>query len=65
MTIDYAGNVSINNALTVGGALTIAGNSIQNFLFNNLGGNHGDITDFNGITSFGYKFIQGNTNICF
>ncbi len=27
-----------------------------------MGGNHDDLTDFNGVTDFGYKYIQGSTN---
>lgn len=42
--------------------VSLFGNLIYNYLFNNTGGNHGDITDFNNVTHFGYKFIQGNTN---
>ena len=31
-------------------------------MFNNTGGNHGDVNDFNNISSFGFKFVQGTTN---
>jgi hypothetical protein len=33
--------------------LKIADNLICNYLFNNTGGNHGDITDFNAVSHFG------------
>jgi hypothetical protein len=31
-------------------------------LFNNMGQNHSTQTDFNSITNFGFRYVQGNTN---
>jgi hypothetical protein len=56
MRIDTNGNVSLTGNLSVQSQL------IYNYLFNNTGGIHGDITNFDNITHFGYKFINGLTN---
>ena len=53
--LNYNGSVNIGN-------LQIAGYDSHYYLFNNTGGTHGDITDFNNITTFGYKFVQATTN---
>ena len=62
----YAGGTEYlkisNTAVNVNTSLTIGNQQIYNYLFNNLGANHGDITNFNSVSTFGYKFIQGNTN---
>ena len=42
--------------------LSVFGNQIYNYLFNNTGGNHGDLNNFDNVSHFGYKFIQGNVN---
>ena len=42
--------------------LSLFGNLIYNYLFNNTGGNHGDLNNFDNVSHFGYKFIQGNVN---
>ena len=44
------------------GVLSILGQSIFNYLFNNTGANHGDISNFDSVSHFGYKFIQGTTS---
>jgi hypothetical protein len=54
--------VSIPNSLTIDGTLQIAGNDINNFLFNNTGRNHGVYANFDNIDKFGYTFIQGSAN---
>jgi len=46
----------------ISGKLKIYGNLINDYLFNNNGNNHGNLTDFNNATSLGYNFIQGTTN---
>ena len=53
--LNYNGSVNIGN-------LQIAGYDSHYYLFNNTGGTHGDIGDFNNVSTFGYKFIQGTTN---
>jgi len=47
---------------TYGGTGVSTSNTINNYLFNNTGANHGDNNDFNAITTAGYKFIVGNVN---
>ena len=42
--------------------MQIINNLIYNYLFNSSGFNHETINDFNNITHFGYRFIQGNIN---
>jgi len=42
--------------------LSLFNNLIYNYLFNNTGGNHGDLNNFDNVSHFGYKFIQGNIN---
>jgi hypothetical protein len=54
--LDVDGNIKCT------GTISTSGHLIYNYLFNNTGGNHGDITDFNAVSHFGYKFILGNTN---
>ena len=63
-TVNGAERMRINNDGTtnINGTLTINSNTINNYLFNNTGGTHGDITDFNAISTAGYKFVQGTTN---
>jgi hypothetical protein len=56
ITLLSSGNVNISDSLSING------NQIFNYLFNNTGANHGDINDFNNVTTFGYKFILGPTN---
>jgi hypothetical protein len=55
----------------LGGAVNIGGNTAWHsgnpltadaVLFNNAGAAHGDVTDFNSVTHFGPKFVQGTTN---
>jgi len=41
---------------------SIFGHLIQNYLFNNTGLVHSSTNDFNAITNFGYRFVQGNVN---
>ena len=53
--LNYNGSVNIGN-------LQIAGYDSHYYLFNNTGGTHGDVGDFNNVSTFGYKFIQGTTN---
>jgi hypothetical protein len=55
-SVDFNGTVNIINTLQV------AGNNINNYLFNNTGRNHATFTDFNAIDKFGYTFIQASTN---
>ena len=43
-------------------SLTLFNNLIYNYLFNSSGFNHNTINNFDNITNFGYRFIQGNTN---
>jgi hypothetical protein len=54
-----------------GGAVRINGNlahhagnvvSASNTVFNNMGGAHGDVVNFNSVTHFGPKFIQSGDN---
>ena len=56
MRIDTNGNVSLTGNLSVQSQL------IYNYLFNNTGGIHGDIANFDNVSHFGYKFINGLTN---
>lgn len=37
-------------------------NSLAVNLFNNMNATHGTNTDFNGVTNFGCRYVQGNTN---
>lgn len=74
MRIKNTGNVGIglNNPnasykLDVNGALNAteiykSGINIRNHIYNNSGNNHGDASDFNTPTEFGYHYIMGNTN---
>ena len=55
------GVTTINSTLTVS-TLNINSNTINNYLFNNTGGNHATYQDFNAIDKFGYSFIQNSTN---
>jgi hypothetical protein len=52
------------NAITLNydGGVNIDGKSIYNNSFNSSGFDHGTLTDFNSITDFGYRFINGSTN---
>ena len=61
------GYTNINASTTISGTLTVnniivGGNDLYNYLFNNTGGTHGDINDFNNISHFGCKFVSGETN---
>ena len=57
ITLNYNGSVNIGNYLT------IAHITINEWLFNNTGGIHGDMNaDFNNVGNFGYKFINWTTN---
>ena len=67
ITIRSDGNVGIGTTiptqkLHVNGTISILGYLINNYLFNNTGNNHGDITDFSAVTDFGYRYIFANTN---
>jgi hypothetical protein len=55
-------SVDINGTVNIINTLQVAGNDINNYLFNNTGRNHATYTDFNTIDKFGYTFIQGSTN---
>jgi hypothetical protein len=52
------------STLNISGLAGLSVNSkvIYNFLFNNTWGIHGDTTDFNAITTAGYKFVRGYLN---
>ena len=50
--------ISSNGILTIA-AVNIGSVSINNWLFNSSGFNHETISDFNNITGFGYRFING------
>jgi len=56
LSIDASGTVNIVNTLQV------AGNDINNFLFNNTGRNHSIYQDFNAIDKFGYTYMWAGTN---
>ena len=56
-TVDN-GNTSMTGTLTTTG-VNIGSVSINNWLFNSSGFNHETISDFNNITGFGYRFING------
>ena len=51
-------SISSNGILTIS-AVNIGSVSINNWLFNSSGFNHETISDFNNITGFGYRFING------
>jgi hypothetical protein len=51
MTILANGDVNIFQFLS------IAGNLIYDFLFNNLGQKHSSLTDFNVVSTFGHRFL--------
>jgi hypothetical protein len=55
-------SVDINGTVHIVNKLQVAGNDINNFLFNNTGRYHAIYTDFNSIDKFGYTFIQAATN---
>ena len=62
-----AGNFVAKSGDTMTGDLNTTGLNIKsitvnNWLFNNNGGVHEGTTDFNLVTTAGYKFIVGNTN---
>jgi hypothetical protein len=54
--------ISNNGTVNIVNTLQIAGNNINNFIYNNTGRNHSTYTDFNAIDKFGYTFIQGSAN---
>ena len=62
--------LSLSGTVTTSGSLTLSGTlsaSIDNItdearLFNNMGQNHSTQTDFNAISDFGARFVQGGTN---
>jgi hypothetical protein len=56
MRIKNNGDINIVNNLQV------AGNNINNYLFNNTGQNHSTYQDFNNIDKFGYSFMYAGTN---
>ena len=53
-----SGNWGIN---VTGNAATVSSITAVQF-FNNMGNNHGTYTDFNSITDFGFRYVQGTTN---
>ena len=58
--LNYNGVVTIDSLNTTN--FLLSGYNLYYYLFNNTGGNHGDITDFNNIANFGFKFVMGGTN---
>ena len=55
ITTGNIGSQSVSNAATVA--------SLTPFqFFNNMGQNHSTQTDFNSISNFGFRFVQGSTN---
>jgi len=54
--------ISNNGTINIVNKLQVAGNDINNFLFNNTGRNHATYQDFNAIDKFGYSYIQNSTN---
>jgi len=58
-TVDgsYTNILSMNTS-----GISLFSQLIYNYLFNNTGNAHNSTSDFNSITHFGYRFIQGNTN---
>ena len=54
--------ISDNGDVNISTILKVQSHLIYNYLFNSSGFNHNTITNFNDITHFGYRFIQGNTN---
>jgi hypothetical protein len=65
-TVWHAGNLTNLNQLTNGpGYLTSVsiGNMTDAYRFwNNMGNNHSTHTDFNSVSNFGFRYIQGTTN---
>ncbi len=55
-------SLNVSGPTTINGGVSILGNLINNYLFNDTGVNHGDITDFNAVSGFGYRYIFANTN---
>ena len=53
-----SGNWGIN---VTGNAATVSSITAVQF-FNNMGNNHSTHTDFNSITDFGFRYVQGTTN---
>jgi hypothetical protein len=54
--------ISNNGTINIVNKLQVAGNDINNFLFNNTGRNHTTYQDFNAIDKFGYSYIPNSTN---
>ena len=66
--VDAAGTSNLNG-LTVVGTITGTANNASNLggisktqIFNNMGNNHSTYTDFNNISDFGFRYVQGSTN---
>jgi len=57
----HAGNIGSQTVASAGNSTTVGGISPIQF-FNNMGQNHSTQTDFNSISNFGFRFVQGSTN---
>ena len=57
LNVDGSFNASniITSNINASNMLQIAGANINYWLFNNMGINHGDLTDFNNVNDFGYS----------
>ena len=58
--------LDVNGNAKISGTLSIGGYDSYYYLYNNTGGTHGDTSgDFNNITNFGHKFINGTANFIY
>jgi hypothetical protein len=55
ITTGNIGSQSVSNASTVANLTPVQ-------FFNNMGNNHSTHTDFNSISNFGFRYVQGSTN---
>lgn len=62
--LSLSGTVTTSGSLTLGGSVSIGIDNITDEarLFNNMGQNHGTQNDFNAISDFGVRYVQGGTN---
>jgi hypothetical protein len=62
--LTLSGTVTSSGSLTLGGTLSTSIDNItdEHRLFNNMGDNHSTYTDFNSISNFGVRYVQGSTN---
>ena len=62
--LSLSGTVTTSGSLTLSGTLSASIDNItdESRLFNNMGQNHNTQTDFNSISDFGVRYVQGGTN---